>query len=97
MNKVDEEKLDIELRKKLGSSNVVDWMRECMEPIEKQIARLRKRGDSLFHIEFMDIDDFKVSVERYAKDHPNAEIQATGFMFSSKEPNRTKKYKYRKK
>ena len=78
----------------LGSTSLIDWMRECMDSIEKRFSELYKEGDSVFHIDMTDLDSFKKSVEQYAKDHPNAKIVASGFMMSTEEP--TKEWKYEK-
>jgi len=49
---------------------------------------------SVKHIEATDLESFKKQVELYAKDHPNADIKASGFMISTKPKKKSKTYKY---
>ena len=72
---------------KLGSVNLSDWMKECLDIIEKDFKPLYKKDTSVFHIDPTNLEGFKKEVEEYAKQHPNAKIRASGFMISTKEPS----------
>lgn len=84
----------VEEMKHFGSIEPISWMRECMEPIEKEIDRLMNWD--IHHIRFGDIESFKKDIEKYSEEHPDAKVMATGFMFSSDEPEKIKEYKYKK-
>ena len=69
---------------KLGSTDLLNWMKECVDIIEEDFKPFYKKDTSVFHIDPMSIDSFKKEVETYAKNHPNAKIRASGFMISTK-------------
>jgi len=79
---------------KLGSTNLLDWMKECVDIIEEDFKPFYKKDTSVFHIDPMNLDSFKDEVESYAKRHPNAKIRASGFMISTDEPKKDKEYKF---
>jgi len=69
--------------KKFGSTNLLDWMKECVDIINKDFKPLYKKDTSVFHVYPTDIDSFKKEVEAFRKRHPNAKIKASGFMIAS--------------
>lgn len=78
---------------KMGSTDLVGWMRESMERVEKRIKTIFDENTDVFHIRLDDIDGFKKQVEQYSKEHPNAEIKASAFLVSTN-PKKSKEYKY---
>lgn len=77
----------------LGSTDLIGWMRESMERVEKRIKNIFDENTDVFHIRLDDIDSFKKQVESYAKEHPDADIKASAFIVSSN-PKKNKEYKY---
>ena len=69
---------------KLGSTDLVSWIRESTLRIEKDFKNWFDEDTSVFHIYPTHLDGFKASVEQYAKEHPDMDIRASGFLISTK-------------
>ena len=80
-----------------GSADLISWMRESMKIMEQEFKSIYEKGTNVFHINTMDLESFKKSIEQYAKDNPNADIKASGFMISTKEPSKSEEYEYKPK
>jgi tetrahydromethanopterin S-methyltransferase subunit A len=86
---IDERKL----RAQLAPTDVVGWVKSYFEDIEKKFRMWEPQVQNVIHINMQDIDSFKKSVEDFKKVNPNANIQATAFVFSTKNPELNQEYK----
>ncbi len=64
---------------KLGSANLLEWMKECVDIIEEDFRLDYKPETSIEHIYPTNLKDFQKQLEQYANRHPNAKIRASGF------------------
>ena len=82
--------------KHFGSTSIFEFMKESIEEMEKWVKDMEDKLD-VFHIRLTDLDSFEKSIEEFAEKHPDHEIEATGFVFSSKKPVKSKRWSFRKK
>jgi len=82
----------------LGSSEPFKWLSECFEILDDEFKDLWKGigKSNMIHFRTNNIDDFKKEIEQYAKENPDSKIYASGFVLSTKDPEKNKEFKYRK-
>lgn len=88
---------ELDLRKQLGSIEPFKFMKDAISEMERRWKTMINSMANFSHIRLTNIDDFKKSIEQYAEKHPNAEIKATGFVFSSEDDTKSEEYEYKSK
>lgn len=83
------------LRKQLVPVNpIADWILSFDEEIRERVNTIKKNITDVMYIDMSNIDNFKKSIEDFKKQNPNANIQATGFVISTKSPEQNTEFKY---
>ena len=83
------------LRKQLATTRTIfDWMQSFSDEIKLQVEAINKEITNVMYIDMTNMERFKKSVESFKMQHPEANIQATGFIFSTKEPEENENYSY---
>jgi len=88
---------DIEevMRKQLATTKTIfDWMKSWDDEIRARVEEIKKQATNVMYIDMTNMEKFKESVENFKLQHPNANIQATGFVFSTKEPEKNTEFTY---
>ena len=65
---------------KFGSSEPFKFMKEAIEEMRNRYAGLH----SVIHIDATNLERFEERVREYAEKHPEEDVKATGFIFSTK-------------
>jgi hypothetical protein len=83
------------LRRQLATTKTVfDWMKSFEDEVRTSVEEIKKRTNNVMFINMTSMDDFKQSVAEFKRQHPDANIQATGFVFSTKEPEKNDEITY---
>jgi len=84
-----------EMRKQLATTKTIfDWIKSWDDEIRARVEEIKKRATNVMYIDMSNMDNFKKSIEDFQKQNPNANIQATGFVFSTKEPEKNTEFTY---
>lgn len=70
--------------KYLGSTEPFAFIKEAVEEMERMHKHLEDTFDDVVHVNITDLDTFKAEIEAYAKENPDMDIKASGFIFKSK-------------
>jgi tetrahydromethanopterin S-methyltransferase subunit A len=81
---------------KVGSSEIVPFVNESYNMMEDYFKKFHDNIEDLKHIRTMDLEEFKHSIENFVEKYPDAKIKATGFIFSSKNPEKNEVYNFEK-
>jgi len=83
------------LRNQLATTRTIfDWMKSFDDEIKAQVEAIKRETINVMYFDMTSMENFKKSVEAFKEQHPNANIQATGFVFSTKKPELNQSYTY---
>ena len=87
-------KNELELRKQLASAEPVKWVQSYIKEFTDIVEEYKKNILNIHYINTQDIKSFQKEVEQLAKDNPDANIKASGFVMTSKKGKKPKIEKY---
>lgn len=76
---------EIVLRRQLVKPGLIPWMESYMDDMLKHFEMVENMIADISFLNVSNVEDFKKSIESYQKQHPNAQVYATAFVFNSKE------------
>lgn len=69
---------------KIGSSDIIPFVKESMDDVEKWMKNMGKNIKDVLHINISSIKEFEKIVKEHINNNKDNDIRITGFIFTSK-------------